>query len=164
MAHNVDDRGEDGPERGRGGTARGGAEDDGNGDDEPSVAVWSRRRSARREQGVIIDEDYTTAMGASLWAMQQESLFTDVTVDIQGLIFHAHRAVLCAGSGLFRAMFTGGLRETRAQTAQIHDVCPGIFDLVLRFLYTGETHLSIDLSTHPSICIYIIMLYNIYPI
>ena len=77
-------------------------------------------------------------LGAALWAMQQDAVFTDACVSAGGREFRCHRAVLCAGSGLFRAMFTGGLRETTAQTAQIHDVSAAAFAVVLRFLYTGE--------------------------
>ena len=99
-------------------------------------------RTTKRAHGVVGDEDYSTALGASLWTMQQESLFTDATVEVDGKVFHCHRAVMCAGSGLFRAMFTGGLRESAAQTAQIHDVSAETFAIVVRFLYTGEARLT----------------------
>jgi hypothetical protein len=81
-------------------------------------------------------------LGAALWAMQQDGLFTDARLSVEGCEFRCHRAVLCAGSGLFRAMFTGGLRETTAQTAEIHDVSAASFAVVLRFLYTGEAPLG----------------------
>ena len=81
-------------------------------------------------------------LGAALWAMQQDGLFTDARVSVEGCEFRCHRAVLCAGSGLFRAMFTGGLRETTEQTAEIHNVSAKSFAVVLRFLYTGEAPLG----------------------
>ena len=74
--------------------------------------------------------------------MQQDDLFTDASVAVDGQIFRCHRVVLSAGSGLFRAMFAGGLREASAQAAEVHDVAADTFAKVLEFLYTGEAKLA----------------------
>jgi len=40
-------------------------------DEQQPVEAWNRRRSGKREHGMIFDEDYSSALGASLWIMQQ---------------------------------------------------------------------------------------------
>ena len=110
----------------------------------PSTAGgWRTGAPARRAlaRGVA-DDAYSVALGSALWAMQQDDLFTDASVAVDGQIFRCHRVVLSAGSGLFRAMFAGGLREASAQAAEVHDVAADTFAKVLEFLYTGEAKLA----------------------
>ena len=108
-----------------------------------SSTGWRSGAPARRAlaRGVA-DDAYSVALGSALWAMQQDDLFTDASVAVDGQIFRCHRVVLSAGSGLFRAMFAGGLREASAQAAEVHDVAADTFAKVLEFLYTGEAKLA----------------------
>ena len=108
-----------------------------------SSTGWRSGAPARRAlaRGVA-DDAYSVALGSALWAMQQDDLFTDASVAVDGQIFRCHRVVLSAGSGLFRAMFAGGLREASAQAAEVHEVAADTFAKVLEFLYTGEAKLA----------------------
>nr|XP_056721150.1 kelch-like protein 21 [Euleptes europaea] len=83
------------------------------------------------------------AHGASLLrglaSLRAERCLLDVTlVAGGGREFGAHRAVLAAASGYFRAMFGGALRESRAERVRLHGVEPECLALLLDFAYTGR--------------------------
>ena len=44
-------------------------------------------------------------------------LFSDVCFEIQGELVYAHKAILCARSEYFRAMFAGNLKESKKQVS-----------------------------------------------
>ncbi|XP_063001494.1 kelch-like protein 21 [Elgaria multicarinata webbii] len=73
-----------------------------------------------------------------LAALRAERALLDVTLVAGGGEFGAHRAVLAAASGYFRAMFGGGLREARAARVRLHGVEPECLALLLDFAYTGR--------------------------
>uniref|UniRef100_A0A8C9EYB1 BTB domain-containing protein n=1 Tax=Pavo cristatus TaxID=9049 RepID=A0A8C9EYB1_PAVCR len=75
-------------------------------------------------------------MGA--FALRAERSLLDVTVVAGGREFGAHRAVLAAASGYFRAMFGGALREARAERVRLHGVEPECLSRLLDFAYTGR--------------------------
>jgi BTB/POZ domain len=69
--------------------------------------------------------------------------FTDVTLQCQDKEFKAHKLVLAAASPVFNAMFKEGTKEQRDSHVNIEDVNSDIFDVFLRFLYSGEVdHLA----------------------
>lgn len=73
-----------------------------------------------------------------LSALRAERSLLDVTVVAGGREFGAHRAVLAAASGYFRAMFGGALREARAERVRLHGVEPECLSRLLDFAYTGR--------------------------
>ncbi|CAL5014788.1 unnamed protein product [Urochloa decumbens] len=60
----------------------------------------------------------------------------DVTLDVGGRAFPAHRVVLAARSPVFRAELFGGMMEKDARRIKIAGVRPEVFGLLLRFVYT----------------------------
>ncbi|CAN6236304.1 unnamed protein product [Urochloa humidicola] len=60
----------------------------------------------------------------------------DVTFDVGGRAFPAHRAVLAARSPVFRAELFGEMLEKDARRIRIAGVRPEVFELLLRFVYT----------------------------
>uniref|UniRef100_A0A8D0AZC8 Kelch like family member 21 n=1 Tax=Salvator merianae TaxID=96440 RepID=A0A8D0AZC8_SALMN len=74
-----------------------------------------------------------------LGALRAERALLDVTLEAEGgAAFEAHRAVLAAASGYFRAMFVGGLREARERRVRLHGVEPECLAVLLDFAYTGR--------------------------
>jgi ankyrin repeat protein len=71
--------------------------------------------------------------------------FADVTLTVNGTQFKAHKAVLVARSQFFRALLTGGLKESTQKEIDLGpDFCdPPEFQALLRFLYSK----SVDYST-----------------
>ncbi|XP_032087894.1 kelch-like protein 21 [Thamnophis elegans] len=82
---------------------------------------------------------HASALLRGLAALRSERALLDVTLLAgTGEEFGAHRAVLAAASGYFRAMFAGGLREARASRVRLHGVEPDCLALLLDFAYSGQ--------------------------
>jgi len=63
---------------------------------------------------------------------------TDVTLQCQGKEFKAHKLILAAASPVFEAMFQEGTKEHEDNYVNIEDIDSDIFDVFLRFLYSGQ--------------------------
>ncbi|KAJ4882929.1 hypothetical protein Rs2_33022 [Raphanus sativus] len=74
---------------------------------------------------------------------------SDVTFLIDGKKFYAHKICLVASSDIFRAMFDGLYKERNAQNVEIPNISWEVFELMMRFVYTGRIsitkHLAQDL-------------------
>ncbi|KAL5017801.1 hypothetical protein ScPMuIL_003523 [Solemya velum] len=78
-------------------------------------------------------------------------LFSDVTLLVDGKMFHAHRAILATRCDYFHAMFTTNMREksTRNPIEIKGDIRSDVFLAVLHYLYTNTvpSDLSCDMLT-----------------
>ncbi|XP_063225348.1 actin-binding protein IPP [Bacillus rossius redtenbacheri] len=81
---------------------------------------------------------------ASLGALREDARFCDVELVAQGTAVKAHRAVLCASSPYFHAMFTAGLSEEQKDTVELHAVSASSLKSLVEFIYTGETVINQD--------------------
>ncbi|WCJ21534.1 ARM repeat protein interacting with ABF2 [Euphorbia peplus] len=71
---------------------------------------------------------------------------SDVTFLIEGKRFYAHRICLLASSDAFRAMFDGGYRERDAKDVEIPNIKWDVFELMMRFIYTGSVDVDIEIA------------------
>ncbi|KFK38013.1 hypothetical protein AALP_AA3G059000 [Arabis alpina] len=71
---------------------------------------------------------------------------SDVTFVVEGRRFYAHRICLLASSDAFRAMFDGGYREKDARDIEIPNIQWEIFELMMRFIYTGSVNITIEIA------------------
>ncbi|XVF66689.1 hypothetical protein PTKIN_Ptkin10aG0057600 [Pterospermum kingtungense] len=71
---------------------------------------------------------------------------SDVTFLIEGKRFYAHRICLLASSDAFRAMFDGGYREKDARDIEIPNIRWEVFELMMRFIYTGSVDVRLDIA------------------
>lgn len=67
-------------------------------------------------------ENYTKDIIKMMSIMRSHHLLTDVILEVQQELFHAHKLVLCASSPYFKAMFTGGLKEREMSRVKLHGV------------------------------------------
>lgn len=74
------------------------------------------------------------------------STLSDVTFLVQGKRFFAHRICLLASSDAFRAMFDGGYREKDARDIEIPNIRWDVFELMMRFIYTGSVEINRDVA------------------
>ncbi|XP_072975795.1 ARM REPEAT PROTEIN INTERACTING WITH ABF2 isoform X2 [Typha angustifolia] len=72
------------------------------------------------------------------------STLSDVTFLVEGKRFYAHRIALLASSDAFRAMFDGGYRDAR--DIEIPNIRWEIFELMMRFIYTGSVDVTTDIA------------------
>ncbi|KAG6726703.1 hypothetical protein I3842_02G093700 [Carya illinoinensis] len=71
---------------------------------------------------------------------------SDVTFLVEGRRFYAHRICLLASSDAFRAMFDGGYREKDARDIEIPNIRWEVFQLMMRFIYTGSVEVTLDVA------------------
>uniref|UniRef100_A0ACD5ZXP2 Uncharacterized protein n=3 Tax=Avena sativa TaxID=4498 RepID=A0ACD5ZXP2_AVESA len=88
--------------------------------------------NARDDGGTISD------IGLHLDYLLQNKVGADVTFEVRGETFTAHRCVLAARSTVFRAQLFGPMREgTTSSVIQIKDMEAELFRALLSFIYTG---------------------------
>ncbi|KAJ6903438.1 ARM REPEAT PROTEIN INTERACTING WITH ABF2-like [Populus alba x Populus x berolinensis] len=71
---------------------------------------------------------------------------SDVTFLVEGRRFYAHRICLLASSDAFRAMFDGGYREKDARDIEIPNIRWEVFELMMRFIYTGSVDVTLIIA------------------
>lgn len=57
-----------------------------------------------------------------MFMMRSHHMLTDVVIEVQHELFHAHKVVLSAASPYFKAMFTGGLKESEMSRIKLQGV------------------------------------------
>lgn len=57
-----------------------------------------------------------------MFMMRSHNMLTDVVLEVKQELFPAHKVVLSAASPYFKAMFTGGLKETEMSRVQLQGV------------------------------------------
>ena len=78
---------------------------------------------------------------AELW---RESKLCDVTLELDGHIFPAHRVVLAGSSPYFAAMFAGSMEESFASSVTLHTITPGALQQLLEYCYTSVISVTTD--------------------
>ncbi|XP_057438665.1 ARM REPEAT PROTEIN INTERACTING WITH ABF2-like [Lotus japonicus] len=71
---------------------------------------------------------------------------SDVTFLVEGKRFYAHRGSLKASSDVFRAMFDQCYMESDAQDIEIPNIKWDVFELMMRFIYTGTIDVNLDIA------------------
>jgi speckle-type POZ protein len=64
--------------------------------------------------------------------------FSDVTINVHGREFPAHKNILATRSQVFAAMFEHPTKEKLTNQIAIEDIEPEVFHQFLRFIYTGR--------------------------
>nr|XP_004493669.1 ARM REPEAT PROTEIN INTERACTING WITH ABF2-like isoform X1 [Cicer arietinum] len=70
---------------------------------------------------------------------------SDVTFIVEGKSFYAHKVCLVS-SDIFRAMFDGGYREKEAKDIEIPNIKWDVFELMMRFIYTGTVDVDLNVA------------------
>ncbi|XP_029023390.1 zinc finger and BTB domain-containing protein 8B [Betta splendens] len=75
---------------------------------------------------------------------RKRDFFCDCSILVEGRVFKAHRNVLFAGSGYFRALLVHYLQDSgqRYSTASLDIVTADAFSIILDFLYSGRLGLN----------------------
>ena len=71
--------------------------------------------------------------------MFEKMPLSDVSFNIRGRKFSAHKAILAMRSPVFAAMFCHPTKEMQSNQVEVKDVDPDVFQEVLCFIYTGKT-------------------------
>ncbi|KAG9279718.1 zinc finger and BTB domain-containing protein 8B [Astyanax mexicanus] len=89
---------------------------------------------------------YQSKLLCELNEQRKRDFFCDCSIIVEGRVFKAHRNILFASSGYFRAMLVHYLQDSghRHSTASLDIVTAEAFSLILDFLYSGRLHLRSD--------------------
>lgn len=80
--------------------------------------------------------NYAKEMLKMMYMMRSHHMLTDVILEVENELFHAHKIVLSSASPYFKAMFTGGLKECDMHRVKLQGVSFS-FDKMLIFINIG---------------------------
>lgn len=87
----------------------------------------------------MFDIKHSREMFQSLNKMRENRSYTDVTLSVQGEVFHAHKIILATSSRYFDAMFSAGMKESSQTEVEVKgdDLTVEAFRLLVDFVYTS---------------------------
>ncbi|XP_072044908.1 kelch-like protein 25 [Amphiura filiformis] len=88
--------------------------------------------------------EYRCNFFQDLKRLQSDATFSDVTIKVDGKVFHGHRCVLAAASHYFETMFSSGFKEGNAKEIELQDMDGTIFESIFNFMYSGRMKLGED--------------------
>uniref|UniRef100_A0A0D6QRG7 BTB domain-containing protein n=1 Tax=Araucaria cunninghamii TaxID=56994 RepID=A0A0D6QRG7_ARACU len=74
-------------------------------------------------------------LGQNFGALLESGEGSDVSFDVDGEIFHAHKLVLAARSPVFKAQLYGPMRDRNTDNIKIEDMEAPVFKAMLHFIY-----------------------------
>ena len=74
---------------------------------------------------------------------QRDNMFCDITIQVDGSTFHAHKVVLASSSDFFAAMLKSDFKENLESKATISGT-PEAFQTLLDFAYSGKLNFSVE--------------------
>ncbi|CAB1320328.1 unnamed protein product [Coregonus sp. 'balchen'] len=94
---------------------------------------------------------YQSKLLCELNVQRKRDFFCDCSIVVEGRVFKAHRNVLFAGSGYFRALLVHYLQDSgqHHSTASLDIVTAEAFSSILDFLYSGRLDLRSENTRHP---------------
>ncbi|NXO21271.1 ZBT8B protein, partial [Cisticola juncidis] len=90
-------------------------------------------------------QSYYTKLLGELNEQRKRDFFCDCSIIVEGRIFKAHKNILFANSGYFRALLIHYIQDSgRHSTASLDIVTSEAFSIILDFLYSGKLDLCGD--------------------
>ena len=91
----------------------------------------------------VADDDFPAEIIENLVKFRNENLFTDISIYVEGVEFPCHKAILCASSNYFKAMFSCDLKESRLGKVYIENISPWTMKRLLDYIYTGKIEINL---------------------
>lgn len=86
--------------------------------------------------------DHTHLLSKDIGQLYQNKEYSDVTLVVEGVEFHAHKVILAARSEYFRALLYGGMRESHQSRIELQETSIGAFKIIVKYIYTGSLMLA----------------------
>ncbi|KAL2090198.1 hypothetical protein ACEWY4_014886 [Coilia grayii] len=87
---------------------------------------------------------HSTTLLQGLSALREQGQLLDVVLAINEERFQVHKAVLASCSDYFRAMFTGGMKESKQDTIELKGLSARGLKHIIDFAYSSEVTLDLD--------------------
>ena len=112
------------------------------------MSINCKIRSMKRKHQTdetAVSENHQELILNQLEEMFEKMPLSDVTFNIGGRKFAAHKTILAMRSPVLAAMFhhpTKEVQSSKVKVVKVKDVDPDVFQEVLRFIYIGKTQLT----------------------
>lgn len=63
-------------------------------------------------------------------------------LEVDHELYHCHKIILSAASPYFKAMFTGGLKESEMDRVRLQGICPAAMSRIIAFMYSGQVRVT----------------------
>ncbi|KAI8781549.1 kelch protein 24 [Biomphalaria glabrata] len=83
-------------------------------------------------------QKYYRVLSSKVERIYTSSLHTDMTIAIEEKKYECHRAILCAFSSYFEAMFASGMKESISGIVKIEGTDSSLFESILDYIYKGS--------------------------
>ncbi len=107
-------------------------------DHEPEPSNTTESSMSEEYESTATAEEEEESLSSTLAAFVDNECYADVKLVVEGRDIQAHKAILCARSSHFRAMFTLGMREATTNVIEVGDISYEVFATILRYLYAAE--------------------------
>ena len=87
---------------------------------------------------------FLSSITSGLRKQQRSGEYCDVAIKVEGVVFRCHKAVLCAASPYFTAMFAHDMKESRDAAVTLHETKAEMFELLLDCIYDGASIVTED--------------------
>ncbi|XP_031363850.1 GATA zinc finger domain-containing protein 4-like [Apis dorsata] len=77
-----------------------------------------------------------------MFIMRSHHMFTDVILEIESELFHAHKIILAAASPYFKTIFTGDLKTSQISKIKLQGVNSATMACLIYFMYTGKIRIT----------------------
>ncbi|KAI4476055.1 hypothetical protein M0804_013911 [Polistes exclamans] len=115
----------------------------------PTLSIEGYNKGAYSNQNCKVTVTYTTknyesindenlTMLFNLQNMYEDEKFTDLIINVEGEEFSAHKALLI-GNPVFASVLQNDMRESNENIIYIKEMDPAVFQIILRYLYLGDT-------------------------
>ncbi|KAK4491299.1 hypothetical protein RD792_002035 [Penstemon davidsonii] len=99
------------------------------------VSVYIRRLTSMDGPKTFAQPLPLSDLGESYRQLLESREGSDVTFEVKGEIFYAHRLILATRSPVFKAQFFGPLKEENTRCVQIEEMLAPVFKALLHFIY-----------------------------
>jgi len=80
----------------------------------------------------------TDVMKTTMIELHEKGLFCDIRLNVGGTVFATHKPILYLNSPVLRNMLISETTDKYKEEIHLKDVDPGDFQLILRYMYTGQ--------------------------
>lgn len=90
----------------------------------------------------LVDIEHLYQLSGSLTLLYLNEEYSDITLVVEGQRLPAHKVILAVRSEYFRALFYGGMKESKQTEVVLNDAPIASFKALLKYVYSGHMSLS----------------------
>lgn len=90
----------------------------------------------------LVDIEHLYQLSGSLSLLYLNEEYSDITLVVEGQRLPAHKVILAVRSEYFRALFYGGMKESKQTEVVLNDAPLASFKALLKYVYSGHMSLS----------------------